>query len=257
MSVLFLLAIVVGGIASALPQGRHLLTPSAAQASGDLGYLSGQAWSDNIGWINFSDPNATVIVKSDGTLSGAAWSDNIGWVDFDANSCGTPHISGTAVTGSAKATVADGNGWDGCISLDTASTPVTLPGGTGASGPFSGQAWSDSVVGWVDFSGVTFNTSSITPPGFGLTLTAAPSKVRSNTATPVTFTWSGGSLVGPCSLASLPAISGFPVNGLATNPGGGSTVQNVTLTQLTQFTLTCGAASGQTTVGVTANVIEI
>jgi hypothetical protein len=40
-------------------------------------------WSDNYGWINLS-PSSTTYVANDGngTLSGFAWGEQIGWIDF-------------------------------------------------------------------------------------------------------------------------------------------------------------------------------
>ena len=60
-----------------------------AQSSTPTNYLSGYAWSSNIGWIAFGSwpgrvivgqPNPTVNNRK---LSGYAWSSNIGWVRFD------------------------------------------------------------------------------------------------------------------------------------------------------------------------------
>ena len=52
-------------------------------------YLSGHAWSSNIGWVSFSSvgslSGATYQVTYDpvsGYLSGHAWSSNIGWISF-------------------------------------------------------------------------------------------------------------------------------------------------------------------------------
>ncbi|MBI5153289.1 MAG: hypothetical protein HZA36_02410 [Parcubacteria group bacterium] len=50
--------------------------------------VSGNAWSENIGWISFKNPNAgssygVNIHPLSGILSGYAWSEHIGWIDFN------------------------------------------------------------------------------------------------------------------------------------------------------------------------------
>jgi hypothetical protein len=66
-------------------------TPFARAQSSSLGCLGGDAWSDNIGWIDFQCSNVTV--QNDGTITGAAWanpsddvagSNNIGWISFNS-----------------------------------------------------------------------------------------------------------------------------------------------------------------------------
>ena len=54
--------------------------------------VTGYAWSENIGWIDFNCTNLSSCVTSDygvnvdpvtGNMSGYAWSENIGWIRFD------------------------------------------------------------------------------------------------------------------------------------------------------------------------------
>lgn len=45
--------------------------------------LSGYAWSANKGFINFSPALGGVLNDSNGNLSGAAWGEQLGWIDFD------------------------------------------------------------------------------------------------------------------------------------------------------------------------------
>lgn len=104
----------------------------------------GWAWSDNIGWLSFSCDNENtcggvdygVDMDQDGELSGYAWSSNIGWVTFNRNDlggCSSPPckakvIPGTGeMTGWVKALSADGNGWDGWISLSGSGTYTQDP----------------------------------------------------------------------------------------------------------------------------------
>lgn len=142
--------------------------------------ISGFAWSDNIGWISFScvdlgtctSVNYGVKVNSDNELTGYAWSDNIGWITFNESELsGCPEgackakLVGNSLTGWAKALSAEGNGWDGWISLnkkdsDSVDYGINL-GGT----DFNGFAWGSEVLGWISFnpsasSGVVLDTTS-------------------------------------------------------------------------------------------------
>lgn len=136
----------------------------AQAGSGDN--VSGFAWSDTIGWISMNSTsdgspiNYGVNVQVGGDLSGYAWSDNIGWISFNATDVATcpsapctPHLNQATgkVTGWAKALAGGGlnaGGWDGFISLSGATYGVTVSGCT-----WSGWAWGDMVVGWVNFGG--------------------------------------------------------------------------------------------------------
>lgn len=138
--------------------------------------MSGWAWSSNIGWISFNCTNISddvcnssnygVNKNDNGTLVGYAWSSNIGWIQFgglDTNSM--PSGSGTKsidakvndgkLEGWAKALSADGNGWDGWISLAGTNYSVTLSGTD-----FTSFAWGSDVVGWIDFAWVKINVAS-------------------------------------------------------------------------------------------------
>ena len=47
------------------------------------GKLSGYAWSENAGWINFSATSASVVLdQTTGLMTGSAWAENLGWVKF-------------------------------------------------------------------------------------------------------------------------------------------------------------------------------
>jgi hypothetical protein len=218
---LFAAVAVVALVSSAFLVLKDISTapPFARAQSASLGCLSGDAWSDNVGWIDFQCSNVTV--QNDGTVTGAAWANpsddvagtnNIGWISFnaaDTASCGTggAKIAGTALSGWAKAISADNNGWDGCISLsgtadDGSSYGVTLPGGTVASGNLAGNAWGSDVVGWISFNcsaggpsqsnicatsnyAVTFTTTAQPPPALAITsFYANPTRVsKGNTST--------------------------------------------------------------------------
>lgn len=83
---------------------------------------SGYAWSENSGWIDFSQ----VTVASD-VLAGYAYSPNIGWISLNCS--------------------------------NTSSCGTTDYKVTNSSGTLSGYAWSEN-TGWLDFSQATINTST-------------------------------------------------------------------------------------------------
>lgn len=50
--------------------------------------LTGYAWSENAGWINFTNGNATINNDANvaiGELKGYAWGENIGWINFNCS----------------------------------------------------------------------------------------------------------------------------------------------------------------------------
>ncbi len=52
------------------------------------GNLSGYAWNDNIGWINFDYSQSGVAYRvriQNGNFEGYAWNDAIGWISFNCN----------------------------------------------------------------------------------------------------------------------------------------------------------------------------
>ncbi len=82
------------------------------------GALSGYAWSENVGWINFDSTNGQVTIDTT-TLkfNGYAWAENVGWVHFQNESpeyyvmqeAGAPTVTTHAVF-DIGATTATGNG---------------------------------------------------------------------------------------------------------------------------------------------------
>lgn len=46
------------------------------------GILSGYAWNENAGWINFKPTQGGVTISNSGVLSGYAYSENLGWINF-------------------------------------------------------------------------------------------------------------------------------------------------------------------------------
>ncbi len=145
--------------------------------------VSGWAWSENIGWISFNcitdntcagDQNYGVSINAtSGDFSGLAWSENVGYISFNHSETGAPPAGGAIanynkntgkVTGWARAlsacgtiactTTASEGGWDGWISLSGMTNEATPKpyGVTISNNLFSGYAWNDVVIGWIDFA---------------------------------------------------------------------------------------------------------
>jgi len=56
----------------------------------DDGVLSGYAWGENAGWVNFHPTQGGVTINSSGQFVGFAWAQNYGWIKFDCtttNAC--------------------------------------------------------------------------------------------------------------------------------------------------------------------------
>jgi hypothetical protein len=250
---------------------------TAHAQSTDLGSLSGYAWSDNLGWISLSGSTYQVTVQSDGTLAGYAWAnpsddvsgtDNIGWISFnaaDTASCGSAaKLTDTSITGWAKVLSADGNGWDGCISLSGSSPAygVTLSSsGSSQSGMLDGYAWADSTVGgWISFNCDTggpngddicatrnysalYVTNTPPPPSVDVAeFAASPGRVRSGSTTSLLY-----SLTSDVSCAITGSDgSSYPV----TADGTEHTVTTNPITGTITYTLSCGSTSRQATAGL-------
>jgi hypothetical protein len=123
--------------------------------------------------------NYGVNIDANGLISGYAWSDNIGWISFgDFNGDGNVDVNDTNITGSpctpncrAQANLTTGQvsgwaralsyggGWDGWIRLrnDAKSYGVSIDKSTGY---FSGYAWSDMVLGWLNFQGANYKVKT-------------------------------------------------------------------------------------------------
>lgn len=115
--------------------GSGLTVRSDAELHG----IEGNAWFENVGWVNFGDgspenpPSYSNTKDNDcgvnmdtatGVLSGYAWGENIGWINFSP---------GTATISISKST-----------------------------GEFSGQAWGEN-IGWISFDGLDTNVATTDP----------------------------------------------------------------------------------------------
>jgi hypothetical protein len=91
--------------------------------------ITGNAWGESFGWINFAPTNGgvanSVAVNTYGQLSGYAWGENTGWINFGPFT--DPAIAGTGLE-------------------------VRLVSSSGATfSSFSGYAWSQN-FGWIQFN---------------------------------------------------------------------------------------------------------
>lgn len=145
-----------------------LLLHQNAIAQSVQGMLTGYAWSETIGWISLSGPTYGLAIAQNGDVSGYAWSENIGWISAQtADLVGCPQnpcrakLAGNRLTGWLKALAggtSESGGWDGWISL-SGTSPTYGPVLNTQTGRFSGFAWGDTVVGWVDFSFASTNAN--------------------------------------------------------------------------------------------------
>ena len=162
--------IVVAGVllAFSISCAFILLSRPQAARSATSAPITGYLWSDTIGWISMqgTSPAYGITVASDGSLSGYAWSDNVGWISANAadlSGCPTApctaQISGTSLTGWLKVLAGGAGGWDGWISLSGTSPAYGVSENT-STGAFSGYAWGDVNLGWIDwqYASTTFNT---------------------------------------------------------------------------------------------------
>lgn len=107
---------------------------------------TGYAWSENTGWVDFSQ-----VTVSDSTLSGYAYSSNIGWISLNCantSSCGTTDYKVSNTSGTLS-----GYAWSentGYIDFGQVTINTTT-------GVFSGSAYSSN-IGWISLN--CANTSS-------------------------------------------------------------------------------------------------
>ena len=127
------------------------------------------------------------------------------------------------------------------LCTDIAGTQNSVPSGCQTPSPSPGVCIPASK---------TYDSSSgscVLLPSVISAFSVTPTRVRKNTPTSVTFTWSGSNLP-----AEGCSISGTSISG-ATSPRTAS----ITVAQNTVYTLTCGTATKQATVGLIPSVREI
>lgn len=184
----------IDGIADAMPPA-----PAGCPAPGtpvpsygvnlDLGItndLSGYAWSENIGWITFEGtevagcPSGTCQPRYD---SGTG--ELLGW----ARACS---IFQAGCSGALKP-VSETGGWDGWISLNCLNGGVCASSNYKVlknSNDFTGFAWGNDVIGWVEFNPTIGGGVAIAnqPPQAINLAVAAPASLC-NVGVAYTFQW--------------------------------------------------------------------
>lgn len=109
-----------------------------AQCSAELtdSAMTGYAWSDVAGWINFAPTHGGVTHDGNGTLGGTAWSERLGWISFSGALVNTATGRITGTCGSAGATAGRIN--FGCANCSAVTTwrppPPTSPPPSGGGG---------------------------------------------------------------------------------------------------------------------------
>ncbi len=140
------------------------------------GAISGSAWSENIGWISFdrsatNNPPSAPFNGGSGAIASIDWATGkvTGWARALAGCENTPGVPVTSCGGSGAG--AASGGWDGWIRLSDDANANWVNKGVSinvSTGKFSGYAWGDEVMGWIDFApttgGVSILVSSCTPP---------------------------------------------------------------------------------------------
>ena len=121
--------------------------------------LTGYAWGENVGWINFTDSTAVInndAVVTTGELKGYAWGENVGWLNFNClndSSCGTAQF-GVSVN---LTTLCSGACpvCPGCRSCPVCEVPI--PGAT----PVPGDT-APPVITEILFANISHNSAQIT-----------------------------------------------------------------------------------------------
>ena len=100
---------------------------------GDAG-LTGYVWSQNYGWIHLNPAQAGVKNNGFGILSGSAWGEQVGWIDFsgvtilpNGSFAGTAHGSVVGSLSFTCSTCSVVTSWRPTDGVSTAGNPVIEP----------------------------------------------------------------------------------------------------------------------------------
>jgi len=134
------------------------------------GNISGYAWSENIGWINFGCDSCNANV-ADSALSGNAWSDNYGWINLSPANGGVVNNGAGKLSGNAWGQEAGWISFQGTDPHNTAYQVSINP----FSGNFTGSAYG-SITGSVSFNCIHCNvvTTWRASIGTGILLNPTP-----------------------------------------------------------------------------------
>jgi hypothetical protein len=125
------------------------------------GNLSGYAWGENTGWINFNPSHGGGVTVTDSEVTGFAWGENVGWINLNPATGGVVNDGGGHLSGYAWG---ENVGW---INFAPMGAGVTIDPVTGE---WSGFAWGEN-VGWINFA-------STGPIPFGVTPLFVPPVIQ-------------------------------------------------------------------------------
>lgn len=154
------------------------------------------AWSENIGWLNWSTTEGDIDITDAVSMDGYVWGENVGWISLNClntASCGTVNYAVTA-SGSEWVGYAWGEnvGWvsfscENTASCGTADYAVRSSG----SEELIGYAWGEN-VGWVNMN--CDNDASCGAVEFGVRYTPPPTPTPTPTPTATPGGGGGGTL---------------------------------------------------------------
>ncbi len=103
----------------------------SGSAKADLGAMSGYAWSENAGWINFNPTGGGVSLdNATGEFRGYAWGENIGWLSFnciDALSCAAADYKVNIVSGFSMGCRSQASYASNCPVCSSSSVDIAPP----------------------------------------------------------------------------------------------------------------------------------
>lgn len=194
----------------------------------NTGYLSGYAWSNNLGWLKFGGlsgfPTGGGTTSDNAKLTGNTMT---GWARFCTAATNPSTCSGFS-------TNQYNGGWDGWLALSGTGYGISRNNSV-----LSGYAWGGPInVGWINFTNVVFGFSNQ-----NTTLTLFPDSYSVGVPYSTTMRWSSNvTTLANCTATSSPVSPDW--NGAITNnptvPPAAPRSKTVSVPgSNTQYTLTC------------------
>lgn len=148
-----------------------LLAVGVALAASTVDSVNKYAWTENVGWTNWRDANATsqgVEVRAN-HLRGHIWAENVGWINTGG---GGPYVNTNNTNYGVNVNPANGNlsgfAWGeniGWVNFDTSSLGADRARFDFGAGRFRGWAWGEN-IGWINLDDATAFVASPPPcPG--------------------------------------------------------------------------------------------
>jgi hypothetical protein len=229
---------------TATPMGTktYTFTPSAV---GTYTFTPSVQTTNFPAWNNYSKSLTITVVAqcpNGSGPSGSCTSCNSGFV-----------LNGTAPSNSCVAQCPNGSGPAGACTA--CNVGYTINGGNCVAQCPNGSGPAGACTSCNSPYVLSGGSCVYAPPVSIGAFSANPVRVRKNITTSVTFSYT---VLNPVSTCTISGPSGFtpisitPVNGVA-----GTQTANVTLSQTSAFTLTCGSVAVQTSIGLIPNVQEI